>query len=95
MQIEYNKQNDFLKGCSDKKPTKKIIEKRAKEKGFDISNISIHNNDGFYTFFADIIPSKQITKELENEILSKLDILFQRKNYTKEEQTELKRLVWK
>ena len=99
MQISYNEKDGYLKGKSDRKPSEYQIVKKGIKDGFDVTDLSIWYNESslYYRFTADIAPSKQITKELENEILSKLDILFQRKKYSKEERNELTRLVklWK
>lgn len=77
MLIEYYE--TFLKGICQKKPTLQSVQKKAKRKGFDVDNLESYNKDGNYNFTADITPSKEITKELENEILEKLETLFQRK----------------
>lgn len=97
MQIEYKE--TFLKGYCDRKPSQESVAKKALRKGFDITNFEMWVNvkTNYWNFKADTYPSKETTKKLEAEILSKLDILFQRKNYSKEEQTEIKRLIqlWK
>lgn len=93
MQIEYKE--TFLTGYCDRKPTINSIRSKVLRKGFDVYNFECYFDGTYYKFKADIIPSIENTKELENEILSKIDILFQRKDYSKEEQTELKRLIWK
>ena len=99
MQISYNEKDGYLKGKSDRKPSEYQIVKKGIKDGFDVTDLSIWYNESslYYRFTANIAPSKEKTKDLENEILSKLDILFQRKNYSKEEQTEIKRLIqlWK
>lgn len=97
MQINYFEKDGFIRGKALKKPSIKNVAKLVAKKGFDIENFEFwyHDSEGLYRFYADLTPSKQITKELETEILSKLDILFNRKNYSKEEQTEIKRLIWK
>jgi len=99
MQITYNEKDGFLKGKSDRKPNEYQIVKKGIKDGFDVTDLSIWYNitSMYWHFTANIAPLKQITKELETEILSKLDILFQRKNYSKEEKQELIRLVtlWK
>lgn len=91
MQIEYKE--SYLKGFCERRPKIEAIQKRAIEKGFDANELHYHFKDGYYHFTADIYPSKEQTKQLENEILSKLNILFQRKNYSKEERNEINRLI--
>ena len=91
MQIEYKE--TYLKGFCEQRPNLESVQRKAQRKGFDISDLEYAFRDGYYHFKADIYPSKEQTKQLENEILSKLDILFQRKNYSKEERNELTRLI--
>ena len=94
MQIEIK--DAFAKGYSDRKLSEKKIIKQLNSKGFDVANIEFYtrNNSLFYYHFtADITPSKEKTKQLENEILEKLDTLFSRKKYSKEEKIEITRLI--